>query len=194
MEHTMPNEPEEPKPSKANTHWPAHSGLGTSGEVGNVLRNRIADRLGVLSETTRLMWQRDPALLDDACVELSVGMELFGADLWKLPDMQGVFLSPYDLFLAFLDDCRFPNWEPVPESVLDDLTLKELLTVFASEQLVCARWFLKAASEVEGEKAVDAASSASWALNAAELAILRAGGPIVARTDFSALRRGDATA
>ena len=81
------------------------------------------------------LWKHDHELLEDAAIELSVDLEIFAAELDSDVSRQHLLADQVSLLRAWLEAQSYPDWEPGPESVLNDLTEEELYLALAKYQL-----------------------------------------------------------
>ena len=81
------------------------------------------------------LWEQGHELLEDAAFELMVDLELFEADLDSDPSRRHLLADAVSVLRAWLKAQNYPDWEPCPESVLDDLTEQEIYLAFAKWQL-----------------------------------------------------------
>src|SRR5688572_12187919 len=96
-----------------------------------------------LEKLLKTLWRRTDVVLGDATVELQVDLEIFAAEF----DRRG---SPPNSRLRclrqFLQEEHFPDWEDVPDSVLQDMSESELLLVFAAIELQAAKYYVSSDS------------------------------------------------
>ena len=81
------------------------------------------------------LWELGHEVLEGAAIELSVDLDIFAVELDSEVSRQHLLADEVALLRAWLETQNYPDWEPCPESVLNDLTEQELYLALAKYQL-----------------------------------------------------------
>ena len=92
-------------------------------------------RSELIRSTIYALWEHGHELLESAAIELSVDLEVFAVELDLDVSRQHPLADEVKLLQTWLEARNYPDWEPYPGSVLNNLTEQELYLVLAKAQL-----------------------------------------------------------
>ena len=104
-----------------------------------------------ISSSIYALWKRGHELLEGAAIELSVNLDFFAVELDFDVSRQHLLADEVALLRAWLGARNYPDWEPCPGSVLDDLSEQEIYLALAKSQLDLSRMTAQYESTPEEE-------------------------------------------